>query len=234
MKFSLIIPAYNEERYIARCLKSVIENAEGLDEVIVIDNNSTDNTGNLARSFPGVRVIKEEKKGPSHARQRGMLEASGDVLVYLDADTYISKQWFAILKNNFESNRSICLSGPCQYYDISKTQQIAVKIYWYIGYIFYLIIGYMIVGGNFAIKKEALEKIGGFNTDIAFYGDDTDLARRVKSVGKIKFNLSFIIYTSGRRFAGQGLAKTAWLYVINFLSEIVLHRPATKDYQDLR
>ncbi|MEK9184986.1 MAG: glycosyltransferase family 2 protein, partial [Patescibacteria group bacterium] len=98
----------------------------------------------------------------------------------------------------------------------------------------YWIIGYMAVGGNFAIKKDTIQKMGGFDTTIAFYGEDTNLARRASKFGKVKFKLCVIMHTSGRRFKGQGLWRTAITYMINFASEAFLHKPVTKKYKDFR
>jgi GT2 family glycosyltransferase len=84
------------------------------------------------------------------------------------------------------------------------------------------------------MRKTVLEKMGGFDTRISFYGEDTDTARRASKFGKVKFNHKFFIHTSGRRFAGQGLAKTAWLYIINFLSNVAFGKAATKEYVDYR
>ncbi|MEI8339173.1 MAG: glycosyltransferase family 2 protein [bacterium] len=235
MKISLIIPAHNEEKYLGRCLKSVTEHAKDLFEIIVIDNASKDKTSEVAKAFPGVRVVLESKKGLTKARQRGLLEAKGDILAYIDADTYVSENWFSVIKREFAKNKNLaCLSGPYKYYDIPKLHQIFVSVYWYFGYITYLFTNYMIVGGNFAIRKDVIEKMGGFDTTIEFYGEDTNVARRAKEHGKVKFDFDFFIHTSGRRFAGQGLANTAWVYVINFFSEVFRHKPITKEYTDIR
>ena len=98
----------------------------------------------------------------------------------------------------------------------------------------YFSIGYMAVIGNLAIRRDTLEKMNGLDASIKFYGDDTDTARRARQFGQVKFKPSFVIYTSGRRLIGQGLLKTAYLYIMNFLSEVFAHQPATKKYVDIR
>ena len=85
---------------------------------------------------------------------------------------------------------------------------------------------------KYRIKK--LFKIGGFDTAITFYGDDTNLSRRLAEVGKMKFDLKLTMYTSGRRLKGQGYLKMLWIYVLNFLSEAILKKPATKTSIDIR
>lgn len=236
-RISLVICAYNEENYIGACLQYAVKNSQGrFYEIIVVDNASSDRTKEIAESFSGVRVVQEPDKGPTKARQRGFLEAQGDIIAYIDADTRIPPNWFDIVLQEFERDRGLgCLSGPCIYYDIPKWQQFLVTLYWYtLAYPIYLVVQCMIVGGNFVIKKDILKKMGGFNTSIDFYGDDTDIARRAYRFGKVKFQLNFMIYTSGRRLSNQGIFKVAIVYMVNFLSEIFIHKPVTKSYKDIR
>ncbi len=236
-RISLIIPAHNEEKYIGECLKHVIKHSDGkLFEIIVIDNVSTDRTKEVAEQFPGVRVVYEKNKGLTSARERGRAEARGNILAYIDADTHMPKNWVARVEDEFKNHpNTVCVSGPYIYYDVPKIQQFFTKLYWYfIAMPMYLIVGYMAVGGNFAIRKETIDKMGGFDTTISFYGEDTDIARRASKFGKVVFKLSFTMYTSGRRFSGQGFLKTGFIYMANFASEVILRKPFTKEYKDIR
>jgi hypothetical protein len=92
----------------------------------------------------------------------------------------------------------------------------------------------MVVGGNFAVRRSALEQIGGFDTSIAFYGEDTNIARRLKAAGKVKFLLRLPMRTSSRRLAAEGMTVMAFKYAANFLGEVVLKRPLTDEYRDVR
>lgn len=113
-KISLIIPAYNEEKYVGACLEHAIKNSGGkFFEIIVIDNASTDRTRETAEKFPGVRVVREEKKGITRARQRGFMEAQGDILAFIDADTHMPSGWCEMVLKEFTDNPHFaCLSGP--------------------------------------------------------------------------------------------------------------------------
>ncbi len=85
---SLIIPAFNEEKYIGRLLTSIAElPLTSVKEVIVVDNNSTDKTQEIARSFKNVTVVTETRKGVAFARSRGAELATGEIIAFLDADT---------------------------------------------------------------------------------------------------------------------------------------------------
>ena len=235
---SLIIPAYNEEKYIGECLTHALENADGkFLEIIVIDNASNDNTNVVASGFPGVRVVREEKKGVTRARQRGFLEAKGEVLAFVDADTRMPEGWARTVAEEFGKNMSLaCLSGPYIYHDTPQHKQFLAKwFYWrLLAMPSYLVIGYMAVGGNFAIRRDVVEKMGGFDTRIEFYGEDTNTARRAREFGKVKFMLSLAMPTSGRRLESEGFFKVAIIYMLNFLSEAFLKRPYSHSYKDIR
>jgi glycosyltransferase involved in cell wall biosynthesis len=244
MKFSIIIPAYNEEKLLPGCLRSIFSARLPDDyEVIVSNNASTDRTEEIARSFSSVKVVNEPKKGTNNARQAGFLASTGDILVYFDADTVIPKDWFRIAESIFENNSElIAITGPYQYGTASKTARVLVWIYDHIiisglEWVWQKIFrqgGVMIVGGNFAVKRKSLERIGGFDTSIKFYGDDTDLTRRLAEIGKIKFFRNLSVYSSPRRFEKEGAVRTSLKYIINFFSEWILKRPAHREYKDIR
>lgn len=236
-KISLIIPAYNEEKYIGACLEHVIKNSDGkFFEIIVVDNKSTDRTAEITKSFPGVKVVREEQKGLTYARQRGFIEAKGDILAYVDADTRMPRGYYEKVVHEFNKNSNlVCFSGPHEYYDIKRFHQVLVKIFWKtIAFPIYVLVGYMTIGVNFAIRKETLEKMNGFDTSIIFYGEDTDIARRAHKYGKVKFSTNFGMPTSGRRLTHYGILKTSFIYVINFVYEVVFHKPQTMLYKDIR
>jgi len=237
-KISLCIPAYNEEKGLAECLGYVLKNAPNkFHEILVINNASTDRTADIARSIPGVHVVDESKKGLVMARQRAYLAATGDILAFIDADTRMPEGWYEKVSASFMSDsRVVCVSGPYRYYDCPTWHRWFTSLSWTLfAYpIYKLVTGFLVVGGNFAISKKALDAMGGFDTSIAFYSEDTDIARRASKVGKIKFMLELKMPSSGRRFVGQGFFKTGWLYYTNFVSAAFFKRPTTQDYTDIR
>jgi glycosyltransferase involved in cell wall biosynthesis len=237
LKISLIIPAYNEEASIGACLEAAIKNGHGnFHEIIVIDNRCTDRTKEIALSHPGVKVVYEPEKGLVRARQRGLLSATGDLLAYIDADTRLPEGWTEKALDFFSKNeKAVCLSGPYRYHDGSAWRNAIMTAVWYLSApITYRMVGYMVLGGNFIAKKWALEKMGGFDKNIEFYGEDTDIARRLSKFGKVVFRMDFFIYSSGRRFEDEGLIKTNYVYAMNFLWQVVFHKPYTKTYKDIR
>jgi glycosyltransferase involved in cell wall biosynthesis len=234
---SLVIPAHNEAKYIAGCLSHVLHNTPAdLLEILVVDNASTDDTGSAAARFEKVRVVREAEKGLTRARQRGLLEAKGEWLAYIDADCHMPDWWFPTAAREFESDPElVCLSGPYIYYDLPYWQQKASAMYWgAIARPVAATTGFMTVGGNFIARKQALIAMGGFDKTIAFYGEDTDIARRLSEHGKVKFLPTFAMPTSGRRLASEGFFRTGWRYSVNYAWVALFKRPFSRRYQDIR
>jgi len=239
MKLSVIVPAYNEEAYIPYCLDSLgryIGDDPRLLEVIVVDNASTDQTAEVAYRFPRVRVVYEPRKGVNHARQRGLNEAQGDLVAFLDADTGINEDWLGRVYKQFDQSGDLVgLSGPAYFFDMSNWHNTAMKTYYnLIAQPTHKTTGYMVLGSNFVAKKEVLKSIGGFDTSISFYGDDANVGRRLSQVGRIEFDKKFIVSTSGRRMLAEGPVRVSMRYAANYISETVFKKPITKRYNDVR
>jgi len=94
--------------------------------------------------------------------------------------------------------------------------------------------GSMVQGGNFVLRRTALEQIGGFNTAISFYGEDTDIARRMSRVGEVKFTFELKMYSSARRLKKEGMMRIAARYTLNYFWTIFGKTPFTKEYTDIR
>lgn len=238
-KISIVIPAFNEEKYIGPCLASLTAHGGGaIGEILVVDNASTDGTAVAAAKFPGVRVIREERKGPSFARQRGFEEARSPLLCFIDADCRITPEWIKVAEREWSRHpEMVCLSGPYAYTadDLpSVFQRIFAWVFWFmIAPVTAAITRFAVTGGNVMLRTDALKSIGGIDTSIPFYGDDTNLGRRLSKVGRVRFCTRFICYTSGRRLT-HGFLSTSLKYILNYLSEAFLHRPVSKRYDDIR
>ncbi|GAC1413931.1 MAG: hypothetical protein NVSMB66_6670 [Candidatus Doudnabacteria bacterium] len=244
MKISFVIPAYNEEAYIGKCLESILKATNKLSassEVIVVNNASTDRTKEIALSFQGVKVIDEPRKGITHARQAGFLASSGNLVANVDSDSILTPGWLEYVLYEFEQNPKLSvLSGPFIYYDLPVGINILVRFYYYLGYISYLLnrfvlrVGSLIQGGNFVLRRETLENIGGYNLGLTFYGEDTDLAVRISKVGAAKFTFHLPMYSSGRRLKFEGLLTMAIKYPINFFWTTFFRKPFDNEYIDVR
>jgi glycosyltransferase involved in cell wall biosynthesis len=244
MRLSFVIPAYNEERYLSGCLESILRqtrNLRDITEIIVVNNASTDNTRQVALSYPGVRVVDEPRKGLTYARQAGFAASSGSLIANVDSDCRLTPGWVKRVLAAFDSEPALAaFSGPLVYYDLTPRQRFAVRIFYMTAYITYLInrhilrVGSMVQGGNFVLSRSALEAIGGFNLAISFYGEDTDIARRLNSVGKVRFTFDLKMFSSARRLKHEGILTIAARYSINYLWTIFLKRPFTHTHIDIR
>jgi cellulose synthase/poly-beta-1,6-N-acetylglucosamine synthase-like glycosyltransferase len=241
---SFVVPAYNEEKHLAQTLTAIfaeVKRGGHQAEVIVVNNASTDGTGALAASFPEVIVVDEPQKGLVQARRAGFQRATGDLIANVDADTIVTKGWLERVMKEFERHpRLVALSGPYIYYDLSKATRVAVRAFYCMGYVFYILnrfvfrVGSLLQGGNFVVRRTALEEIGGFNPLFSFYGEDTDLARRLHAVGAVKFTFRLPALSSGRRLAGEGVVRIGTRYFMNFVWATFFHKPFTDAWLDIR
>lgn len=115
MKSSVVIPAKNAEKTIAACLEAVLHQ-DGMKfledyEVILVDDGSTDDTAEIAKSFEGVRVISQENAGPASARNRGANEARGEILVFTDSDCVPHSSWLKTLLERFVDPEVVGVKG---------------------------------------------------------------------------------------------------------------------------
>lgn len=243
MRVSIVIPAHNEEYVLGSCLEAVCKAVEGRDnvEVIVVDNASIDRTSEVASAFPGVRVVLEPKKGLSQARQAGFLASTGELVANVDADTRMTQTWISQVIQEFSRDpKLVALSGPFIFYDLSRRMNLVVRAYYVAGYAQYLVhrfilrIGSLIQGGNFVVRRTALEQIGGFNTALSFYGEDSYLAKRLNRVGKVKFTFRLPLFASGRRIVEEGAFTMALRYLINHWWIFLFNKAFTKSSLDVR
>ena len=117
LTLSIVIPAYNEESYISQCLDAIAQQTVTPDEVIVVDNNSTDATATIAARYPFVTLISETRQGLYFSRQAGMAAAGGGIICRIDADTVVDQHWVENIKLVFEDHEIDALTGPVGYHD---------------------------------------------------------------------------------------------------------------------
>ena len=241
---SFVVPAYNEEKHLTKTLIAItseIERTGCKAEIIVVNNASTDGTRELAASFPEVVVVDEPVKGLVQARRAGFLRASGDLIANVDADTIVPEGWLNRVLAEFRHRPGlVALSGPYIYYDVPKRTRAAVQAFYVMGFGLYVLnrfvlrSGSMLQGGNFVVRREALEEIGGYNPSFSFYGEDTDLARRLNAVGAVKFTFQLPALSSGRRLLEEGVLRMGMRYSMNFVWATYRRRPFTEDWIDVR
>ncbi|MGC8463997.1 MAG: glycosyltransferase family 2 protein [Acidimicrobiales bacterium] len=205
-RFSVVIPALDEELCLPACLRSLArQDFDGEVEVIVVDNNSTDQTAAVARSH-GAVVVHEPRPGVCWARQRGTEVARGDVVVSTDADTTFDPGWLTGIDRVLREHPSyVAVGGPCAF---TADSPFWAKVYPHAlfgtvafvhritGRVFY------VTATNLAFRREAWP---GYDTQMTQGGDEVDLLRRLRRRGPVHFDRHNPTFTSARRLQ-RGLA----------------------------
>ncbi len=107
MKFSIIVPVYNVEKYVKRCLDSIFNQTYKDFEVIVVNDGSTDKSMDIVKKYKDVKIINEENRGLSHARNNGVKNARGDYILFVDSDDYINKDLLKELNKSLNNNPDV-------------------------------------------------------------------------------------------------------------------------------
>lgn len=102
-KFSIIVPVYNTEKYLKRCLDSIRKQTFKNYEVIIVNDGSTDNSSDIISKYP-FKIINQKNQGLSMARNNGVKESSGEYLIFLDSDDYIEKDLLREINNSLSNN----------------------------------------------------------------------------------------------------------------------------------
>lgn len=179
MKFSVVIPAHNEEQYIGKCLDAITSARQLTQhsvEVIVSLNRCTDKTEEIARNF-GAVIVREDAKNISKIRNAGAKAASGDVIVTVDADSQMSANTFSEIEKLLSSGKYI--GGGTKI----KAERLSLGIIMSSLVIFYYAASSKIPSaGLFWCYKKDFEAIGGFDENLLTI-EDLDFAKRLKTYG---------------------------------------------------
>lgn len=221
MNISVVIPAYNEEKRIAHCLKTVMNQSKKPYEVIVVDNNSTDNTAQIAEEM-GAIVIKEKKQGITPARNAGFEKAQGEIIARTDADTIVPHDWIEKIEREFERDSELdALSGPAIFGINFFTPLVKLIVFETNKKIFG---HYGLYGPNLALRKSAWERVKNqVCTDDDKVHEDTDLSIHVGKEGKIIYVKDLKVRTSARRMRNSPTSQFGE-YLVKWADMIAYHK----------
>jgi len=226
--FSVVIPAFNEERTIATCIKSVLEQDFRLPyEVIVVDNNSQDATAEIAKKA-GVKVVRETKKGYVLTLKKGVEAARGEIIAITDADTIVPKNWLTSFYSEYEKDeRVVGVAGGFYYNKKGLFWKIFAHFQTFFSHFFTTSSGF-----NMSFKKAALVRVGGVNTEINL-GADVDIFQRLKKVGRCVYLPNVKAITSARRFETIDVPYFG-VALITYLKLVFLKKTEFHDFTDIR
>ena len=213
MKISIVVPAYNE----AKCLPATLEKIVAAlaigdydSELIVVDNQSTDETAAIAKSF-GAQVFTETVHNIARVRNTGAKNSAGDVLIFVDADTLVPETLFQIIAD--EMKNELCFGGAVAV-DFGAFERKWMKYYLRGGELWQKIFNWKLGATQFC-RKTVFREIGGYDETI-FMSEDVQFYRRLAKYAKRKDGRLFFVekprvLTSARRFNQMSLWKTLLL-----------------------
>lgn len=199
LTITIVVPVYNEEKYIDSCLKSIINQSRKPDQILIVDNNCTDKTIEIAEKYP-VKVIKEEKQGMIFARNTGFNSASTEIIARTDADSILPSDWIDNIYDNFQYSNTLAITGPIFFYDFFSKSQLFSNLYQTILRLL-LKKSYVLLGPNMILRKSLWNKIKHSTciNDKKVH-EDIDLSIHIiKSGQKINFDSKLIVGISARR-----------------------------------
>jgi len=208
---SIIVTTLNEEYYIEDCLKSLKNQAYANKEIIVVDSNSKDKTVDIAKKYAD-KVIVRDCLTPV-GRNLGAREASGDVLLFVDADVVLLLNWINVIMPHLQEKNVIAAYGDLLPKERKLKSWLAYGKEELSNFILRIaqIPCFGKLGTAVAIKKDIFEKAGGFNEKYACC-EDVDMSLRLREYGKIKFVRKAKGYVSMRRFEKTGYLKLSLLW----------------------
>jgi GT2 family glycosyltransferase len=181
---SLVIPAYNDERYLKAALDSVARQTVMPDEVIVVDNNSTDDTADVAISYPFVKLIREKQQGVGYAHHQGFLAAKYDLIARIDTDTVLSADWVETAIKYFEQHdNAAAITGKCYFYDYPFRRSFSMYHAFWQNYAQSLIAGTTLLwASNMVIRKSIWDEVIA-NQPVQSIHEDIDMSLKLKKAG---------------------------------------------------
>lgn len=234
MKISVVIPSFNEEGNIVACLDSLNRQTIPRDEyeIIVVDGGSKDSTRELAEPYADLVFIQTSRK-VGGARNDGSMRAQSPILATTDADCIIPPNWLEVILDDFERHpEAVQLFGPVDPIEKTIKNHISLGLanqFARLGYYTHTL--YYTLGCNTAFRREAFLKAGMYRCIDA--GDDLEIARRMKDLGRVVFDGRMRVGFSMRRYEQFGTLKSLyeWLYIVAHGGSSDKHQYTQREYK---
>jgi len=205
MKVSVLIIAHNEEKYIAKCIESILNQTRKADEIILIAHNSEDKTVSIAQKYPFIRIV--EYTGPAgqpYARIKGFEEVSGDYVCCIDGDSYADKKWIEMMVTPLYKNSDISIVGGRLVMNNNWLWKLAMlRQFIWRRKIIKDPLSQFASGANWACRLEDYKKVGGIEPiielkdklNLNFWAEDFYISQALKTIGKLHIELKAVVYT---------------------------------------
>jgi len=202
LTLTIVIPVFNEQNHLETCLRAIAAQTVIPDEVIVVDNNSTDGSRRVAKQFSFVRLISEKKQGVLFAKNKGFSVARGAIIGRIDADSILPPRWVETVKLSLADNSYAALTGPVNYYDMPLPEVNYHLDHWMRSSIYnWSPKSPFLFGSNMAIRKSAWDEVRGSLCSDTYMHEDLDLAIHLYERGyDILYSNRLLAGASGRRY----------------------------------
>lgn len=196
MKISIVIPVYNEAEHLEECLSSIAKLKQAPFEVIVVDNNSTDDSPAIASRFSFVTLLREAKQGVAYARTTGFNAAKGDIIGRIDADTVLPADWTQKVSQYFSQDKELmAVTGAVHYRDVALASWVnRMDLFWRRRMAKELGREVALQGANMAVRRSAWRSIGAETCHKKGLHEDFDLAIHLsRSSHKVEFKEDLVV-----------------------------------------
>ncbi len=222
LKISVVVPTYNEEETIGRCLNALLK--QGIHEIIVVDGGSSDRTVEIAEELATKVVSSEEYDSVSKARKEGIRLATGDVIAFVDADTVVSTTWRKGVIEAFSDEEVVAATGPA--YPL-EGGGLLINLGYIISYDYLVRLTLLIgrphfMGFNSAYRHEIIRNIDIPEVKVS---EDALMSMAAYPMGKMVFNHKMSVYTSYRRIKKRGWSEALFYLLYNGVKVTLTGRP---------
>ncbi len=211
---SVIVIGFNEERTIERLMKALKLQTVLPHEIIYVDGHSTDHTPEIAAQYADL-VLTDDRQGAAKARNLGAAHASGDVLLFIDADSYPAPNWVEVMSQHFKDG-CIAVGGYVFPYDGDRWERWTfygvnllnhfARAYGHGGF----------HGSNCGYHRQLFTEIGGFPSNYTMY-EDVALSELFNPLGRTEIVPESRVWSSTRRLQQTGILANIWEYVLAFI-----------------
>jgi glycosyltransferase involved in cell wall biosynthesis len=218
---SVVVPAYNEADRLEQCLSSLA----GQDAEVVVVAGGDDGTPELAASHDAVDVVvRDENRGPGAARNRGVEAASGDVVLFTDADTVVPEDWVVTHRRHYEDDDVVGVGGPAAPLEGGLRNRVLFtllsdwwyRVSWPVGFV-------QLPTFNCSYRTATFREHGGFDESIPMM-EDTELSLRLRDAGTLPYDPETRVETSARREQDEGYLSLFATYVSAYVTYFLLGR----------